>query len=181
MLRALIKTTSLKSNPVVLTRAISSLQSIVLNEDHIALKNNLKDFVDGEILPQAAKIDKTSVYPGEIVKKMGELGLMGINVPEKYGGAGLDYLSYAIAMEEISRGCASCGVIMSAHNSLYLGPILAYGNEKQKEEFIAPYVNGEKIGCFGLSEPGNGSDAGAASTTAKVDGQNYVLNGTKAW
>jgi butyryl-CoA dehydrogenase len=180
MLRTLIKASTLRPS-VLSCRAISSMQSIVLSEEHISLKNNLKDFVDGEILPQAAKIDKTSVYPAGIVRKMGELGLMGICIPEKYGGAGLDYLSYAIAMEEISRGCASCGVIMSAHNSLYLGPILAYGNEKQKEEFIAPYVNGSQIGCFALSEPGNGSDAGAASTTAKTNGDNYVLNGTKSW
>lgn len=98
------------------TRAISSLQSINFSESHVMLKNTCKDFVDNEILPKAHAIDKSSVYPGEIVKRMGELGLMGIDTAEKYGGAGLDYMSYAIAMEEVSRGCASCGVIMSAHN-----------------------------------------------------------------
>jgi butyryl-CoA dehydrogenase len=113
---------------------------------------------------------------------------MGINTPGDYNGSGLDAMSYAIAMEEISRGCASVGVIMSAHNSLYLYPIQAYGNVAQFEEYIAPYAlcnhgAGEnlKIGCFGLSEPGNGSDAGAATTTATLDGDFWVINGTKAW
>ena len=182
MLRNLIKTSKLKyQNVSIIKRNITNLQSIVLTDEHIMLKNSLKEFVDGEILPKAAQIDKTSIYPVETIKKMGELGLMGINAPEKYGGAGLDYLSYAIAMEEISRGCASCGVIMSAHNSLYIGPILKYGNDKQKEEFIQPFSNGSKIGCFALSEPSNGSDAGAASTMAKASGNNWILNGTKSW
>lgn len=97
------------------------------------------------------------------------------------GGTGLDYLAYAIAMEEISRGCASSGVIMSVNNSLYLGPILGFGNDKQKEKFITPYTTGDIVGCFALSEPGNGSDAGAASTTAVDKGDHYILNGTKAW
>ena len=110
---------------------------------------------------------------------MGELGLMGIDVPEEYGGAGLDTLAYAITLEEISRGCASAGVIMSAHNSLYIGPIKYFGSDKQKQEFIQPYTTGEKIGCFGLSEPGNGSDAGAASTTAKEESGQWIINGTK--
>ena len=115
-----------------------------------------------------------------------QLGLMGINVSD---GAGLDSLSYAIAMEEISRGCASVGVIMSAHNSLYLSPIEHFGTQEQKEKWIKPYAEcidekgGMKIGCFGLSEPGNGSDAGAASTTATLsqDGSEWIINGTKAW
>ncbi|KAG8272801.1 hypothetical protein J6590_033458 [Homalodisca vitripennis] len=115
------------------------------------------------------------------IKKMGELGLMAVDVPEEFGGTGLDYLAYAIAMEEISRGCASAGVIMSVNNSLYLGPILKFGNQKQKENFITPFANGVKIGCFALSEPGNGSDAGAASTMAVAKGSDYILNGTKAW
>lgn len=131
--------------------------------------------------PIAGEIDKKHIYPIEQIKKMGELGLMGITVPENLGGTGLDYLAYAIAMEEISRGCASAGVIMSAHNSLYLGPIEKCGNQSQKEKYIAPFVTGIKIGCFALSEPNNGSDAGAASTTAKLDGNSYTINGTKSW
>ena len=110
---------------------------------------------------------------------MGELGLMGIDVPEEYGGAGLDTLAYAVTLEEISRGCASAGVIMSAHNSLYIGPVKYFGSEQIKKEYLPPYVTGEKIGCFGLSEPGNGSDAGAASTTAKEEPEKWILNGTK--
>lgn len=97
------------------------------------------------------------------------------------GGTGLDYLAYAIALEEISRGCASTGVIMSVNNSLYLGPIQHFGNQEQKQTFIQPYTTGDRVGCFALSEPGNGSDAGAASTTAKLHGNKYILNGTKAW
>jgi butyryl-CoA dehydrogenase len=99
-----------------LTRSISNAQNINLSDTHLMLKNTCKEFVDKEIIPKAHQIDKTSVYPREIIKKMGELGLMGIDIPEKYEGTGLDYLAYVITMEEISRGCASCGVIMSAHN-----------------------------------------------------------------
>jgi len=112
---------------------------------------------------------------------------MGINTPGEYSGSELDALSYAIAMEEISRGCASVGVIMSAHNSLYLYPIQTFGNDMLKEVFVAPYAKCQqddgtlKVGCFGLSEPGNGSDAGAAKTTATQDGEDYIINGTKAW
>lgn len=112
--------------------------------------------------------------------------MMGINTPSEYGGSELDALSYAIAMEEISRGCASVGVIMSAHNSLYLYPVQTFGSEKLKQEWVAPFAacataDGLKLGCFGLSEPGNGSDAGAASTTATKDGDDWIINGTKAW
>jgi butyryl-CoA dehydrogenase len=127
------------------------------------------------------------------ISRQAELGLMGINVRADHGGSELDTMSYAIAMEEISRGCASVGVIMSAHNSLYLFPITKFGNAQQQEEWVQPYAtcttaddpNHEslKIGCFGLSEPGNGSDAGAATVTAvKDDGDDsYILSGTKAW
>lgn len=117
-----------------------------------------------------------------------ELGLMGINVDTDHNGSELDALSYAIAMEEISRGCASVGVIMSAHNSLYLYPVDTFGSDELRERFVTPYTGHERsddgrlnIGCFGLSEPGNGSDAGAASTTATLDGEEWVINGTKAW
>jgi len=106
---------------------------------------------------------------------------MGIDVPEQHGGAGLDYLAYAVAMEEVSRGCASTGVIMSVNNSLYCGPVSKFATEKQKQSWLKPFALGEKLGCFALSEPGNGSDAGAASTTATRVGDYWVLNGTKAW
>lgn len=112
---------------------------------------------------------------------MGELGLMAISMPENLGGTGLDYLAYAIALEEISRGCASAGVIMSVNNSLYLGPIEKFANQEQKEKYITGFTDGKRVGCFALSEPGNGSDAGAASTTAKLEGNEYIINGTKSW
>eukprot|EP00093_Oithona_nana_P005000 05000.XXX_117496_119346_1 [CDS] Oithona nana genome sequencing. len=152
-----------------------------LPETHQMLKDTCRQFAEAELWPIAGEIDKTCRYPEEKVIKMGELGLMGINVDEKYGGSGLDALAYAVTCEEISRGCATAGVIMSAHNSLYISPIHTYGNEAQNFEYVAPYVNGDKVGAFCLSEPGNGSDAGAASTVAREDGDNWILNGTKAW
>uniref|UniRef100_A0A8C4R1M3 Short-chain specific acyl-CoA dehydrogenase, mitochondrial n=1 Tax=Eptatretus burgeri TaxID=7764 RepID=A0A8C4R1M3_EPTBU len=152
-----------------------------LPETHYMLRQTCRDFADKELVPIAGRLDREHCYPAQQIKMMGQLGLMAVSVPEKYGGTGLDNLAYAIAMEEISRGCASAGVIMSANNSLYLGPVAKYGNESQKEEWITPFCDGLKVGCFALSEPGNGSDAGAASTTAQLDGDSWVLNGTKAW
>lgn len=115
------------------------------------------------------------------MQKLGELGMMGVSVSTDYGGAGMDYLCYAIAVEEISRGCASSGVIVSVNNSLYCGPVEKWGTDKQKEQWLYPCASGKKLGCFMLSEPGNGSDAGAASTTAKDAGDSWILNGSKAW
>lgn len=154
---------------------------VELPETHEMLRKTCRDFADAELQPFAGKFDKEGKVPQEKVKAMGDLGLMALAVPEAYGGTGMDYLAYAVAMEEISRGCASAGVIMSAHNSLYIGPIQMAGSEKQKQDWITPFSSGERVGCFALSEPGNGSDAGAASTTAKESGSNYILNGTKAW
>jgi len=144
-------------------------------------------FADDSLQPTAAHHDKTHEFPSAHVATMKSLGLLGISVSDEHGGAGLDYLAYAIAMEEISRGDASVGVIMSVQNSLYSGPVDKFGSPETKEKYLTPYVSSEgaptdfKLGCFGLSEPGNGSDAGAASTTAALDGDNYILNGTKAW
>lgn len=152
-----------------------------LPDTHQMLQKTCRNFADNELKPNAARCDREHLYPREQIKKMGELGLMSIAIPEKYGGTGLDYLAYAIAMEEISRGCASAGVIMSVNNTLYLGPIVEYGNEKQCEEYVSSYTDGQRVGCFGLSEPGNGSDAGAASTTAVLKDDRWILNGTKAW
>jgi len=166
------------------TRNMSSLGSATfteLPETHQMLRDTCRQFAEAELWPIAGKIDKSGEFPEEAVKKMGELGLMGIDIPEEYGGTGLDALAYAVALTEISRGCASAGVIMSAHNSLYLGPLKFFGSHELKERQVTPFVTGEQIGCFGLSEPGNGSDAGAASTTARDEGDHWVLNGTKAW
>eukprot|EP00816_Leptocylindrus_hargravesii_P012802 CAMPEP_0196825878 /NCGR_PEP_ID=MMETSP1362-20130617/93311_1 /TAXON_ID=163516 /ORGANISM="Leptocylindrus danicus, Strain CCMP1856" /LENGTH=412 /DNA_ID=CAMNT_0042206381 /DNA_START=5 /DNA_END=1243 /DNA_ORIENTATION=- len=152
-----------------------------LPETHSMIYEMCRKFANEELAPNAGEWDKKHEYPAQAIQSMSELGLMGIACDEEYGGAGMDYLAYAIAMEEISRGCASAGVIMSAHFSLYCGPVSNFGTSEQKEEFLTPFCTGEKLGCFGLSEPGNGSDAGAASTTATSDGDNYILNGTKAW
>lgn len=131
--------------------------------------------------PIAAKIDREHKFPEEQLKKMSDLGLIGVTMPESLGGTGLDYLAYAIVMEEISRGCASTGVIISVMNSLFLGPIEKFGSKEQKEKYITEFLKSKKLGCFALSEPGNGSDAGAASTVAQLDGSNYIINGTKCW
>lgn len=145
------------------------------------LQKTCRDFANNELVPNAGRFDREHLYPVEQIKKMGELGLMAVSVPDSLNGTGLDNLAYAIAMEEISRGCASCGVIMSVNNSLYLAPLMEFGTDKQKELFVSPYTDGNRVGCFALSEPGNGSDAGAASTTATLKGDKWILNGTKAW
>ncbi|XP_078523825.1 short-chain specific acyl-CoA dehydrogenase, mitochondrial isoform X2 [Lissotriton helveticus] len=156
-------------------------QTAELPDTHQMLRQTCRDFAEKELAPIAGQLDKEHRFPADQVKKMGQMGLMSIDVPEEHGGTGLDYLAYSIALEEISRGCASTGVIMSVNNSLYLGPILKFGSEEQKQQWITPFCSGDKIGCFALSEPGNGSDAGAASTVAHLEGSEWILNGTKAW
>ena len=163
-------------------RAFSTaLAEPAYTEEHEMIKNMCRDFANAQLVPIAGALDREHRFPAEQVAQMGELGLMGIAMPEEYGGAGLDITAYAIAMEEISRGCASTGVIMSVNNSLYCDPVYRYGTEEQKHQWLTPFAQGQKIGCFGLSEPGNGSDAAAASTTARLEGDEWVLNGTKAW
>lgn len=159
-----------------------------LPDEHRMIYEMCRKFADEELAPNAGKWDKEHVFPTDAITKLAELGLMGINTSADYNGSELDAMSYAIAMEEISRGCASVGVIMSAHNSLYLYPVQSYGSDALKEEWVTPYAqcaqhddNKLRIGCFGLSEPGNGSDAGAATVTAIKDGNEYIVNGTKAW
>jgi len=162
------------------TRNVSNMLA-ELPEEHAALRKQVREFAQEELRPIADMLDKEKKFPWEQVKIMGDMGLMGMEIKEEYGGAGRDGLSYAIAMEEISRGCAGTGTIMTAHNSIFMGPIKGFGNEKQKSEILPQFVTGEKVGCFMLSEPGNGSDAGAASTNAKSKDGKWVLNGTKAW
>ncbi|XP_046841124.1 short-chain specific acyl-CoA dehydrogenase, mitochondrial-like [Xenia sp. Carnegie-2017] len=166
---------------LIVERTKAMYYTSALPETHEMLRQTCRYFADNELSPIAGKLDRESLYPKEKVQKLGELGLMAITVPEALGGAGLDNLGYAISMEEISRGCASTGVIMSVNNSLYLSPIMKFGNEEQKEKWIKPFVTGEKVGCFALSEPDNGSDAGAAKTTAVDKGDHWLLNGTKSW
>lgn len=167
--------------PAAAARSITTHSQ--LPEEHKMIYEMCRNFADNELAPNAGKWDQEHEFPLNAVTQLGELGLLGINTPEENGGSGLDAMSYAIAMEEISRGCASVGVIMSAHNSLYMYPVQTFGTPEQHEEWITPYtgIEGLKVGCFGLSEPGNGSDAGAASTTAVKDGDGWILNGTKAW
>ncbi len=138
-----------------------------------------REFAEKEIKPQAIDNDKNHRFPKELIKKLGELGLMGVAIPENYGGSGLDSLSYAVAMEEISRGCAGTSVIMSVNNSLVGEPLLKYGSEEQKQKYLKPVAQGKKIGCFMLSEPQAGSDATNQQTKAEDKGSYFLLNGTK--
>jgi alkylation response protein AidB-like acyl-CoA dehydrogenase len=140
-----------------------------------------RDFAAKELTPNARKWDEHHEWPEEAVKKLAELSLMGVAVPEQWGGAGLDAVSYALAMEEISRGCASTGVIMSVNNSLYCDPILKFGTDAQKEKWLKPFASGQKLGCFGLTEPQAGSDAAAQQTVAVKKGDRYIINGSKNW
>ncbi len=150
-----------------------------LTEQQRMIKDLAADFAAREIAPIAAQIDAEERFPADVVKKMGELGFMGMNVPEQYGGAGLDMVCYVLAMEEISKACASTGVIMSVNNSLVCWPIETYGTEEQKVKWLTPLAKGEKLGAYCLSEPGAGTDAAAQTTMAKKDGDHWVLNGMK--
>ena len=152
-----------------------------LNEQHRMIRDMARDFATREIAPIAAEIDETETFPAEVVKKMGELGFMGMNVAEAYGGAGLDSLCYVLAMEEVSKACASCGVIMSVNNSLVCWPLETYADEEQKQKFLAPLARGDKLGAYCLSEPGAGTDAAAQRTTARKDGDGWIVNGMKNW
>ncbi|MGE0869848.1 MAG: acyl-CoA dehydrogenase family protein [Kofleriaceae bacterium] len=150
-------------------------------EDQLAVQSTAREFATNEVLPKAAAIDREHRHPAELVKRMAELGFLGMTVPPQYGGAGFDHVSYVLAMEEIARACASTAVIMSVNNSLACDPILRFGTEAQKQQWLAPLAAGKLLGCFALSEPEAGSDAAAQKTTAKQDGSGWVLSGTKNW
>ncbi|MGN6104379.1 MAG: acyl-CoA dehydrogenase [Kofleriaceae bacterium] len=150
-------------------------------EEQLAVQSTAREFAQNEVLPKAAEIDREHRHPTELVKRMAELGFLGIAVPETYGGSGLDHVSYVLAMEEISRACASTGVIMSVNNSLVCDPIYRFGTEAQKQRWLTPLASGQLLGCFALSEPEAGSDAAAQKTTAVLDGNEWVINGTKNW
>ena len=139
----------------------------------------VRDFAENEIKPIAAEIDEKAEFPHATVKKMGELGILGIPFPEKYGGAGMDNVSYIIGVEEISRVCGSHGITLAAHISLGCMPIYLFGTEEQKMKYLKPLASGEALGAFGLTEPNAGSDAGGTETTAVLDGNEYVVNGNK--
>ncbi|WP_099360879.1 acyl-CoA dehydrogenase [Fredinandcohnia onubensis] len=150
-----------------------------LSEEHEMIRKMVRDFAKNEVAPTAAERDEEERFDREIFDKMAELGLTGIPWPEEYGGIGSDYLAYCIAVEELSRVCASTGVTLSAHTSLAGWPIYKFGSEEQKQKYLRPMAQGEKIGAYGLTEPGSGSDAGGMRTTARVEGDHYVLNGSK--
>ena len=152
-----------------------------LSDEHKMIQKAARDFAEKEIKPIAAEFDESGDFPIETIKKMGEIGFMGIEVPEEYGGAGMDTLAYVLALEEICKADASHGTIMSVNNSLFNYGLLLYGSEYQKETFLRPVATGEKIGAYSLTEPMSGSDASTMRSTAVRDGDDYILNGRKSW
>lgn len=160
---------------------MSDLPIYPLTSEHKMLRDAAKDFAEKEIAPIAAELDESGEFPHITMKKMGELGFMGIEVPEEYGGSGMDALAYILALEEICKVDASHGVIMSVNNSLYCHGILKFGTEEQKKKFVTPIASGKAIGAYSLTEPQSGSDAGAMKSLATRDGNFYVLNGRKSW
>ncbi|MGG0656563.1 acyl-CoA dehydrogenase [Rummeliibacillus pycnus] len=153
--------------------------NFTLSEEHEMIRKMVRDFAENEVAPTAGERDENETFDRAIFDQMAELGLTGIPWPEEYGGIGSDYLAYVIAVEELSRVCASTGVTLSAHTSLAGWPVYKFGTEEQKQKYLRPMAEGKKIGAYGLTEPGSGSDAGGMKTTAKLDGDHYVLNGSK--
>ncbi|MDH4180181.1 MAG: acyl-CoA dehydrogenase family protein, partial [Armatimonadota bacterium] len=148
------------------------------NEDQTAILEAVKEFADEDLAPKAKQTDEAAAWPADNVKKLAELDLMGIPVPEELGGLGMDFLTWAAVGEELSRACTTTGAVFGAH-MLAVFPIMTFGTDEQKQKHLIPLAKGEKIGAFGLTEPGAGSDAAAVSTKAEPDGDHYVLNGTK--
>ena len=149
------------------------------SQEHQQLRAQIREWAEKEIKPIAFSLDKNNEFPKKQIRDFGKMGFMGIPYPKEYGGAGKDILSYAIAVEELSRVDGGTGVILSAHVSLGAYPIYAYGTQEQKEKYLIPLAKGEKIGAFGLTEPNAGSDAGGTETTAELVGDHYILNGEK--
>ena len=146
-----------------------------------AFRQKIRDFVLAELEPVASEIEQKGEFTWEIVRKLASMGIMGVNYPAEYGGLGLDTVCYTIAVEEISRACGSTGITLAAHNSLAIAPIYLFGTNEQKRKYLPPLVRGEQLGAFGLTEPEAGSDAGATRTTAVLDGDSYVINGSKCF
>ena len=155
--------------------------NLELTEEQKLLQKSVREFTESEVKPLAKQLDETGRFPREIFKKAAELGLTGIAFKEADGGAGFDHVAYTIVIEEISRCCASTGVILSVQNSLYCDPIHRFGTDEQKKRFLLPFARGEKIGCYALTEPQAGSNAAALQTRAVKKGEKYIINGTKAW
>lgn len=150
-----------------------------LSKEHEMARTLFREFAETEVKPLAQEVDETEQFPTGTVDKMKKLGFMGIPIPKEYGGQGCDTLTYAMCVEELSRVCGTTGVIVSAHTSLCAEPIRKFGTEEQKQKFLVPLANGEKIGAFGLTEPGAGTDASGQQTKAVLDGEEYILNGSK--
>lgn len=155
--------------------------SYYLNDEQKMIQAMVRDLARDLIIPTAAERDRTKEFPAHIIKKMGELGLMGMSIPPEYNGAGVDTISYSVALQEIGYACASTAVIMSVHNSVSCGPIYRFGSDFLKENYLKVLATGEKLGCFALTEPDAGSDPASQKSTAKRDGSTYILNGSKAW
>ncbi|MFN2194682.1 MAG: acyl-CoA dehydrogenase [Anaerolineales bacterium] len=153
----------------------------LITSEHEMIRQAARDFAQKEVAPIAAEFDESGEFPYDTIKKMGAMGFMGIEVPEEYGGAGMDTLSYVLALEEICKADASHGTIMSVNNSLYCYGLLRYGTEEQKQKFLAPVASGEKIAAYSLTEPMSGSDAGTMRSRAVRTGDDYVINGRKSW
>jgi butyryl-CoA dehydrogenase len=152
---------------------------VELNDEQKMIQAVARDFAQKEVRPIAEAIDREARFPHDTVRRMGELGLMGIAIPESYGGSGSDTVAYAVALEEVARACASHAVVMSVNNSLYCDPVYKFGTEEQKRRFLEPFASGQKLGCFSLTEPEAGSDATNQNTLAAKDGSDYVLDGRK--
>jgi acyl-CoA dehydrogenase len=153
--------------------------NFTLSDDQLMMQKMVRDFVEEEVMPQAVITDETHEFPLSLIQKMGELGLMGIPIPEEYGGAGSDFLSYVIAIEEIARGCGSTAVILAVHTSIGTFPILYFGTEEQKRRYLPKLARGEMIGAFALTESNSGSDASSLVTSAERKGDHYIINGSK--
>ncbi len=152
-----------------------------LSKEHEMARALFKEFAEKEVKPLAQEVDENEAFPRETVEKMAKLGFLGIPVPKEYGGQGCDPLTYAMCVEELSKVCGTTGVIVSAHTSLCCDPIMTYGTEEQKQKYLIPLAKGEKLGAFGLTEPGAGTDAQGQQTKAVLDGDEWVLNGSKCF
>ncbi len=152
-----------------------------LSKEHAMARSLFRDFAEKEVKPRAIEVDETEEFPRDTVEKMAHYGFLGIPVPKEYGGQGCDPLTYAMCVEELSRVCGTTGVIVSAHTSLCVDPIMTYGTEEQKQKYVVPLAKGEKLGAFGLTEPGAGTDAQGVQTKAELDGDEWVLNGSKCF
>jgi butyryl-CoA dehydrogenase len=154
---------------------------LTLSKSHQQLQETAREFADKILIPNADRYDRNEEFPAENIAKLAELGFLGILVAERFGGAGLDNLALTLALEEIQRGCASTGVTISVHNSLFTHPLLTFGNDEQHERFLGKLASGQWLGAYAITEPDHGSDAAAIESTCRREGDRYILNGTKAW